>query len=183
MFRMNLLNIYQYFLIIYVLIVFLLLFLEGLNKAKFKLNNHWQFNNLLIAIYSFLGLLLKLGIVSSPSASVLQFGFVFREVGVVQPSWILGSLLLVLLPFLFFYKSVRLNRNFSIILSILLLNSIFNFKEMLLEIGGYFKGNSHEIVVYGIERMDFEAAVLVVGFSTLCWIGFFYYLDRTENEE
>ena len=175
---MNLLNIYQYFLITYVLIVFLLLFLESLNTAEFKLDNHWQFNNLLIAIYSFLGLLLKLGLIPSPSASILQFGFVFREVGVVQPAIILNSLFIVLLPFLFFYKSVRLNRNFSIILSILLLNSIFNFEEMLLELIDYINGLSYEIRAYGIEYMDFESAFYVVLLSTLCWIGFFYYLDN-----
>ena len=177
---MSFINIYQYALIAYASIVFLLMFLENLKTADFQLDKHWQFNNWLIVIYSILGILLKLGLIASPSFSMMQFGFVFREVGIVQPTKVLGSLFLVLLPFLFIFKDVRLSRIFSIILAILLLNSIFHFKEMLLQFSNQIK-TTH--TTYGIHLMDCQSAFYVVGFSTICWIGFFFYLDRIEEVE
>ena len=180
---MNLLNIYQYFLIAYVSIVFLLMFLEGLKAIDFKLDKHWQFNNLLVAMYSFLGLLLKLGIIATPSASVMQFAFVFREVGMIQPSRILSSLFITLLPFLFFIKAIRASRHAALIFSSLLMNSIFSIKKMLLQFSNFINGVANTDWNYGSNHMDFNAAFLVVVFSTICWTAFFFYIDRMQEAD
>lgn len=178
---MNLLNIYQYFLIAYISIVFLLMFLEGLKGIDFKLDKHWQFNNLLIAIYSFFALFIKIGLIHSPSFPPMQFGFVFREVALIEPVDMLGNIFIILIPLLFLFRFVRTSRNFAIILSMLLLNSIFSFNQTLLQFSNDANGIANKDWNYSSNTIDFNAAFAVVLFSTVCWTAFFFYMDRIEE--
>ena len=63
------------------------------------------------------------------------------------------------------------------------MNSIFSIKKMLLQFSNFINGVANTDWNYGSNHMDFNAAFLVVVFSTIGWTAFFFYIDRMQEAD